>query len=262
MNPHFLRPASTILFLFAFLTGAAEPEKPSLSDFDALVGRWVELRSTLAAEKQSWEEDEQRWNEEIALLETEKAALLNEIETSSAFSATEDKKRMDLLTQKEKLDRELNSLRGVLDRAEASLRTWEPFLPEQLREQTAPLFQALPQNETDAPHHSIVKRAQNVVALFTRIETLQNNVHATRETLDVAGQRRQVEVLYLGLACGFAVSANNDWAASGLPAAEGWRWTPGGVDPLAVRTALDVLNRQRTATLVELPLHVQPEVAR
>ncbi|AKJ64801.1 DUF3450 family protein [Kiritimatiella glycovorans] len=231
----------------------------SLNQLDALVGRWMALRTTIAEEKRDWDARREQWEEEIALLEQESKTLKEEIDDGETFASTVERKRAAALARKEHMDAELLKLRAVLDRAEADLRRWRTRIPSGLMASVTG-FDALPSTQTEAERLPLTKRAQTVAALYTQIETLQNQFHATRETLDVEGERRRVDVLYVGLARAFAVSPGNDWAAVGVPADAGWTWTPSTGDGQSVRRAIDTLNRQETAQLVVLPMQVAEEV--
>jgi len=228
----------------------------SLTELDALVGRWMTLRTTLAEERRDWDARRAQWEDEIALLEQEDKTLTREIEEGSSFASSVEQERAAVLARKERMERELHLLRGVLDRAEADLKRWRLRIPGGL---LAPLnagFGALTVSPKEAAKQPLAKRAQTVAALYTQIEAMQNRFHATRESLEIDGSRRQVDVLYVGLARAFAVSPADDWAAIGTPTESGWSWTPGSVEPPAVRLAIDVLNRQATAQLVSLPMQV------
>jgi len=227
-----------------------------LKTLDGLVGRWMTLRTTIAEEKREWEARRKQWEEEIALLEQESATLKKEIDEGDTFSSSVEKNRAAALTRKERMEGELHKLRAVLDRAEADLRQWRARIPPGLMGSLDSVFDALPATQKDAEKAPLTKRAQTVAALYTQIETLQNRFYASRETLDVDGTRRQVDVLYVGLARAFAVSPANDWAAVGTPCNTNWTWSPSSRDAAAIRRALTVLNRQETACIVALPMQV------
>jgi hypothetical protein len=232
----------------------------SLGELDALVGRWMTLRTTIAEEKREWSAHREQWEEEIRLLEQEVETLKKEIDEGGTFASSVEKELVGILARKERMEDELQTLQSVLDRAEADLRQWRDRIPPGLGSALISGFDALPTTQEAADKIPITKRAQNVAALYTQIETLQNQFHATRETLDVDGARRQVDVLYIGLARAFAVSHSNDWAAIGTPQKSGWVWTLIQGGATAVRRAIDVLNRHETAQLVMLPLQVNEEV--
>lgn len=251
----------SLCFLASGLLAARAPagETPpaaELQTLDGLVGHWMALRTTLAEETREWEERRRQWEDEIALLEKEAETLRRERADDGTFASSFEAKRAEALARKERLEAERRKLRAVLDRAESDLRSWRERIPEGLRPPLASGFAALPATQKQADKLPLARRAQTVAALDAQIETLQNEFHAVRETLDAEGTRRQVDVLYLGLARAFAVSPGNDWAAVGVPSDSGWAWMPAPEEAAAVRRALDVLNRQTTAQWIDLPLQV------
>ena len=68
--------------------------------------------------------------------------------------------------------------------------------------------------------------------MLGEIEALQNRNHVVRELIDPGtGQRREMDVVYFGLARGYAISPNDAAVAAGIPAQTGWRWSE--LDPSA-----------------------------
>jgi len=242
--------------LLAFSVDAASQDG-ALDDLDRLVGRWMELRRTTADEKRAWEAQEQQWRTEIRLLEVEKAALEKEAAEARTLSTSVEKEGAAVLERKKGMTRNLYGLRPVLDRAESRLRHWESLIPSSLSGGLTDVFRGLPRTQKEAEKRPLSERVQMVLALYARIESLQHGLHASREVLHIEDTPgRQVEVLYVGLARGFAVSADSKWAAVGVPCSEGWAWEarPGIAEE--VRDAIDVLNRQKSARLVALPMKV------
>jgi hypothetical protein len=234
----------------------ASGARDDLATLDGLVGRWMALRTTIAEEKSEWEARRTQWEEEIALLEREAATLKKEIGEGDTFTSSVEKERAETLERKEQMQAELDDLQGVLDRAESDLRRWLARIPPGLMAPLTAGFDALPATQKEAEKLLLTKRAQTVAALYAQIETLQNRFHVVRETLDVEGSRRQVDVLYVGLARAFAVSPADDWASVGTPSDTAWTWKPSPQDAPVIRRAIDVLNRQATAQLVALPMQV------
>jgi hypothetical protein len=233
----------------------------SLQTLDRLVQQWMTLRTTLSEEQRAWEEREAQWKDEIKLLAQEAETLGREIAKGSGRATSVEAERAELLARKEALEDVLERLRPALDRAEAELRAWRVWIPESLRDGMTAAFRGLPKSQEQADQQALSKRARNAAALYTQIESLQNALHVTRQMLDTgAGARRQVDVLYIGLARGFAVTPDSDWAAIGVPDEAGWAWTPAPSNAGMIRKAIAVVNRQQTAQLVELPLQVAGEV--
>ena len=101
----------------------------------------------------------------------------------------------------------------------------------------------------------MLRRLQLVIALYTQIENLQHNIHVTKDVLPTdAGTKKEVDVLYLGLSRGFAVSRDNKWAAVGIPDVNGWQWAPDNTIAKQVEEAVAIFNRKQTAELVSLPM--------
>ena len=244
------------------LLATAQPTAVSVDDLDALVGRWMDLRSAIADEKRSWQARKEQWEEEIRLLEAEKKKLSDDLEASNQSASSVEKDRAATLARKEAMESVLAELGPLFDRTEAHLRSWKSLIPAPLGTGIAKGLAALPATQEQAEKQAMTERASRIAALYTQIEGLHHTCHATQEILDTgADQRRQVDVLYLGLGRGFAVATDDRWAAVGTPNGEGWVWTARPGIAAVVREAVEVLNRQKTVRLVELPLQVSDEGA-
>lgn len=229
----------------------------TITDLDALVGRWMDLRSATADETRQWQARREQWQVEIRLLEEEKAKLAREVDAFKTFASTLEKDRVTLLARKETMKQVLQALEPLIARTEKRLQAWRPWIPTALAPRLGKIFDALPQAADTGSQSPLSERIQRVVALYTQIETLQAGLHTTREILDTGNAaRRQVDILYIGLARAFAVSPDNLWAAVGAPRAQGWEWTERSAVAPQVRLALQLLERQKTAALVDLPMAV------
>ncbi len=254
MNPARL----SCVLLAVTLCGAAcfvYGQEPSLSDLDALTQQWIGLRSTLSEEKRLWVRRKTAWEGELELLEEQKRVLGKEVEATRDRLTSAEERRADVVARRERAEQELEEIDTVLTQAVEEARQVARAVPE-------PLFQQLP-SELQAFGTSKgaevlrAQRAQRLVAFLSTIESMQNRFHAVQQTLETDAGRRQVEVLYMGLARGFAVSPGNDWAAVGTPGDAGWTWTSEGLNPVAVRQLLDVYHRRQTAMLVPVPVAVE-----
>lgn len=229
----------------------------TISDLDALVGRWMDLRSAIADEKRQWQARREQWEVEIQLLEEEKTKLQKEIDAFNQFASSVEKDRAAILARKETMESVLKDLDPILDRSEKRLRDGRQWIPDSLGLKFARVFDELMDTENSGPKKSLMERIQRIVALYTQIETLQAGLHSTREILETGqSQRRQVDILYIGLARGFAVASDDQWAAVGVPHSEGWVWTEKPEIASNVRLALQVLERQKTAMLIDLPIGI------
>lgn len=238
-------------------SAVAQEAEPSLSALESLVGEWSQLRVAIADEQRVWREQETQWRSEIALLKQEQSSLRAEIESATAVETSFEAERSDVAFDRERLALVLDGLSPLLARAERDLRAWPARLPPPLREPLAPAFQRLPENEDDAASYSHGARLQTIVALYSEIEKLQQGLHTVKEVLALPdGSRREMDVFYVGLARGFAVSGDTAWAGIGTPSHSGWTWDARPEIAAEVRRAVAVSHREQPAELVDLPLRV------
>lgn len=248
------------LLLPVLLRAEVPAAQPELQTLDRLVGRWMELRTVIAEERRTWAEQREHWEHELQLLKQQDQALQKEIEEKRGFASSVEQERAAALSEKAALSAELEQLSEVMDRVEVELKQWFAVIPNGLRSALEADFRALPSGQSAADRQQLSRRVQAAAALYSQIETLQNNFHITREVLDTGGSRRMVDVLYLGLGRAFAVSGADDWAAVGTPSAEGWNWVPQAKEAAAIRKAINIFNRGETAEIVNLPIQITAEV--
>ena len=252
--------AMTIWLGMVVSARAQQESGAELSTLEGLVGEWAELRTTLAAEKREWEERKSFWVEEIGLLEKEIASLREERDEIREFSSSVEEEREALLKEKETLTATLEAFRPVLDRMEVRLRREVEALPEPLAEGLVDAVTGFPASSAEAAETRVVDRVQKVASVMAGLEELHNGLHSVRQVLQAeGGTRREVNVLYAGLARGFAVSADGEWAAVGVPGEEAWTWRPRPELAERIRSALAVMEQRTTAKLVTLPMGVAGE---
>ena len=241
------------LCLCASLTHAQNSN--DLPALEGLVRQWVELRTQIATENRAWQEQERQWQTEIALLEKEHDALKQEIATASHQQQSHDQEQLALTARQEHLDAVLEKILPTLDQAEAALRSWQANIPPPLLGPLAESFQRLPETHEASLQISTPRRLQLVVALYAQIEELGHSAHVVKQVLDDGqGGRREMDVLYLGLARAFAVTPDGSTAAIGTPTADGWSWQARPEIAEQVRSIVAVQRRERPASLIPLPM--------
>lgn len=252
-----------VLGLVWLLPATASGGESALQVLDQLVGRWMDLRGSLATERREWSEQRVQWEQEAELLSREAALLAEDLDNIRGVTAGLDAEHERLQERLTRLRSILKRLEPGIERAEANLRAWEQRVPAGLCGVLRPGWTELPADAALARQLPLAERAQVVVGLYAQIEELQNSIHVTRELLETgseSGQVRQVEVIYLGLARAFAVSPNTEWAAVGTPTGEGWQWRLEPALAGAVKSAIQVFRREIPAGMQSLPMQiVQPE---
>jgi hypothetical protein len=94
---------------------------------------------------------------------------------------------------------------------------------------------------------------------MSEIHQIVASVHTHTEVLALPDGRREAEVLYLGSAIGYYVSADEQRAGLRVKTPDGWQIQPRPEIAAAVKHALEVARQERPPGLVRLPV-VVPQV--
>lgn len=251
-----------VMVLFWRLPTWLPAEESSLQVLDRLVGRWMDLRVTLASERRDWTGRRAQWEEEVELLSREAELLAEELNAIRGLADGAEEERVSLERRRAQLRGVLERLQPRIAQAEAALRLWETRVPVSLSATFQPAFDQLPVDPDSAQRLPLIERAQTVIAIYAQIEDLQNGIHVTRELLESDGQdangepTRQVDVLYIGLGRAFAVSSDADWAAVGTPAGSLWQWRRAPDLADTVLSAIRVFRRDVSAEIQLLPMQL------
>ena len=244
-----------VISSFAFsLTVFADEPLATTHTLEALVAKWVDLRKELAQEKEKWNEEKSYLEQEKALLLKEKKMLDNEIAQASREQTQAEAERVELLQSKEISQKTLNEYLPALSRAEANLKKWKDVVPSSLSPALKKSFGRLQK----ASGKTISQRLQLILSIYGEIERLEHNVHICKERLKTdSGKLQEMDVIYLGLSQGFAVSLDNKIAGKGSPTKNGWRWEWRHGIAKDVRKAIAFYQRKEPADFVNLPLKIK-----
>ena len=240
----------------ALLLAAAPLRAESdLSAFEAMVGQLTELRLQQSRAEQAWQEQQPQLEREAELLRRERDLLKQELEGYRGEQSSLAEERADLVEKRERLQTALKDLDPALRRAELGLRELQARIPATLLGEYARVFAELPADDAAAAAQGVGARLQRVLALYSHVQKLQHDISVTRELIALDGGRREMDVLYLGLCAGYAVSGAS--AALGSPAEEGWNWraAEGLAGPIA--GAVAIYRREQPASLLALPLNAE-----
>jgi len=240
-----------ILLSFCCTTFAAETAK--LSSLEALVEQWVNLRKEIAQEQQSRIKQKNQWQQEISLLTQESKLLDEQIAVADRFKAGSADKVAADLERKKMLRKSLNDAEDVINSLTATISEIIAKIPSSLLSEN---LKAISENgENSIKKLPVTKRLQIMVTTLSEIEKLENNSHTVSEIIDIDNSRREMDVVYLGLACGFAVSADNSIAAIGSPDTKGWMWKATPEIAAEIRKLVDIKNHKLPPQLVTLPIN-------
>lgn len=247
------------------LTGApdnpvAAPPRPGLAALEGYVRQWLELRAQTAEADRAWHEQQRIWQRELNLLEDEKAKLEATQHATNRDRQTIETEYETLRHDRDTLRHALRRLEPMLGAIESHLRAMLPLIPACVAPELHASLSALPRPPAaSAPGDpvNVPARLQRLLALLAEVEALQNAVHVGRDLVELDGTRRELEVLYIGLAGAYACSADGSIGAVGRPSDSGWRWRAAPEVAPEVRAALAILNRAWPARWLHLPIAIE-----
>lgn len=251
--------ALLVVLAVSLLPAGARSQDEEAADVGAArtdLQEWVAVRKTIASEKRKWAEGR-------VLLEDRIAVVREQIDNYRASIAESEEKIADTGGRMAKLEAENASLKtvaeAIADRLvglEARTRELLPRLPRPLEERLRPVSQSLPKagEETEL---TITQRFTTVVTILNAVNKFHREVTVSNENRELAdGSTASVAVLYAGLGAAYYVSPNGD-AGVGASSPDGWVWTAADEIAADVTAAIEVLNNERPADFVRLPLEVR-----
>ena len=234
-------------------------DKASVAGLESLTAQWVALQMETAGEQRDWNEQRDQLTREIALLEAEADHLADAMSAMRRESAVITDQRVNLIAEQRALRHAATEMVPLLTEAEEALRSMAARVPPALRQALNDGGRLLPGVAAD--RLSVGQRLQQVAGTLESFGTLTRSIHTVREVLnDTSGQRREMDVIYLGLTRGYAVAPDNRWAAVGRPGPSGWQWSHAPDLAATIRHAIDIAQENHAAELVLLPLGA-PETA-
>ncbi|HMP90274.1 MAG TPA: DUF3450 family protein [Kiritimatiellia bacterium] len=245
---------------FVFCAGLWSGFPVQANDTDVLDGlsrQWIELRSELARERAAWTTQSAALKREFDALKRERDGLAREAEQHAAESTSFEEQLVSGESRRAEMDAGMAIIQAALDRAEHELRSWPAWLTPDIKKDAERQLRDITAMSRDKRRTTTAERWQRIVALVSLIESRQQHIHVERQMVQVGDDvNRLADVLYLGLAAGYAVSPDGSWAAVGMIGDNGWIWTPRPEWATAIRRAIAMAQKQELAGFVALPLQV------
>lgn len=217
----------------------------------AKVSEWIKTRQILSAEKADWETEKQTLTDLNEIRKSEITKLDEFIRLAGERVKDLDEKR-SAFTQEEA---DMKEWRRDLERKVAGLenevRPLLKLFPAPLREKVEEAAIRLEENDPDA---ALQNRARDLLAIVQAALAFHREVSSDNEVREIAGERREVGILYLGLAQAYYVDQTGKHAGYGSPTPEGWQWVEAPEIGDRVRLAIDVLRTNVPPRFVTLPL--------
>ena len=221
----------------------------AVGDSKALIKEWVSTERILSRELRQWNESKSSLNELIALYQIELNQIKEELEAAGDSLVSFDQDAQELKNLSKKYRGERRNVSEKTNSQIARLLALMEYFPTPLLDQVSIDKEMLMSEESEL--------REKVLAMLNVLKSagrFNQSVNYADEIKLVNGERRQVEVLYLGLATAYYVSGNV--AGVGTPANGGWKWQPVEGIQASVTKAIAIYQKSARPELVTLPVEV------
>ncbi len=221
------------------------------------LNEWVETRRLIAREKRDWALGRDMLNERIELVQREIEAQRQRIADANKSITEADKKRDELVSENEKLKEASSALVEVVTSLEKRTQDLLKRLPGPIRDRVKPLAQRIPEDPA-ATKASLSERFQNVIGVLNEVNKFNRDITVISEVRELPdGTSAEVTTMYVGLGRAYYVGANGAVAGYGAGTAEGWKWTAANEIAPQVADAIAIVNNEKVASFVKLPIEIE-----
>ncbi len=249
-----------LVFWFAALAASAQEatELPSAVEVRTKLEQWVLTKQITSAESAAWASEKANLGELNGLRR-------QEIEQLKAFAVAVGERVTELAGKQEAFveeEKNLKTWRRELEATVADLesrvRAMIPVFPQPFRDEVTEAITRLEESDeaADAP---IQQRARDVMMVLQAYQKHQNEITVLTEVREMGGQRREVEVLYIGLHEAWYVDASGRFSGVGQPTVTGWQWREDNGLASRVRQAIELQARRAEPAFVTLPISGTPQ---
>jgi hypothetical protein len=236
---------------------AVEPPAAGLDTTREALQKLVQSQQLLSQERRDWRVEKELLIERQQLLQREIASLETKIKEATASLSDADQKRAELVAANAEFRELSTTLLAHVTRLEGRVATLLPQLPDPLLDRLKPLTARLPADPATTKL-SLAERFQNVIGILNEVTRFNREITVVNEIRPVGnGQTAEVKALYLGLGQAYYVTANGDAAGHGTPTPTGWTWQPNPALAAAVSHAVAILQNQKVATFIPLPVEIK-----
>lgn len=243
------------MIMIVAVASAGLTQAQQLDETKEALSKWVETRKLISEEKQKWELEREILGDRIDLVRNERDTLKTKINETQGLITEADKKREDLVEEKDALKNASATLVNRIFTLEREVLNLLPTLPEPVQERIRPLSQRIPKTaETDL---SLSERYQNVIGIINELNKGAGEITVVSEVKKLSdGSTAEVQTMYIGYAAGYSCNNNGDVAFVGMPTAEGWKWEQDNSIAQTVADSISILKNEKVAAFMPLPVSV------
>ncbi len=228
---------------------AAGREAQDALRVQALVQQWVSLEQQADALEQAWQQQKVVLEQRQELLEIERRSLKLQVARQSENQSNDQDYRAELLAQQNQYERNQQQVLLTLDRTLQRIQAIEAQLPE-------PLAHHWQQRRAELSSDTVSARLDLQLALLKSLDDFQGRITQHQTTMVLAGQEVLVDQFYLGIAKGWYVSRDGQFAGTGSAGDGQWNWRASNDLAPQLSAIVEVLNQPESAQLLPLPVNM------
>lgn len=249
------------IFLILFATRVGAQDKTSATqELRTSVREWVETMRKIQQEENDWSRDQEVLRNYKEGLQKEISDLKQQIADAKTRKAGAEQESLDQSNQRDRYAAAKDELSAVVRRLEVDLATRLPLFPPPLlaEPKVAQAIEDLRRDlklPEDRRGEGVSKRLLNVINLLSEAEKFQQTVHLRQELhRNADGREFNMQVIYFGLACAFAVNEDATFALAGRPGADGWKFDDRTDIAPRIQQLLATTTGDQDAAFITLPL--------
>ena len=220
-----------------------------VADALALNRELVENQAMEVKAREQWEEQRVLLRAQLEASKAKLAQLKAKMQSAKGDAENSQKSLAESKDELKQLQDWRNETTATINAATEELDSqWQSY-PTPLQEKLSQLKKSVETKE------SLPERLHALFSIYQEIATFDANVHLTKELVPhYTNQNKMCDVIYVGLGAAYALAPNDELAGYGRPTPNGyeWRWIKGHKSE--VKAAVEILQKQRNAKIIRLPL--------
>lgn len=224
---------------------------PPVKEVRSKLEQWVKTRQLITEENATWNAEKATLTHLNEVRLRESAQLDEFIAAAGTRVAEVDKQRAAF----SKEETELKAWRAGMEKQVAALeRKITPLLPRLPAPLRRKVEEAVIRLEEPDPELPLQNRARDLLLVLQSYLEFENTLTVDSDIREIDGARREVSILYMGMAQAWYVDVHGKYGGYGTPSDAGWIWTENNAIAPQVRAAIDIQTRRATPAFVTLPL--------
>ena len=240
----------TFILLISFLPLSAQiQDSAAIVELRESISKIVDTKALESKERLDWEERKKEMEALLDLHVRELALLSEELEKAGQSAPGHDESTASIKEEMAALKASRRLASEAVSRNLPRVIALSALFPLPLLTETNPELAAIRAwKANDEPREAL----QSILAILTKAHQFNRRFIRSKEIRD----KREVDVLYLGLASAFYAGADGV-AGIGYPAAGGWVWKSRPEIRSELIKSLEIIDKKRPPSMVTLPLSIR-----